>query len=89
MARFFFHLADGVSTPDQEGFELPDLEASRGAALHLLAQSLIDRPGDFWARREWLLTVADEAGLTLYTVQVFASDAPSVQIAPPNPIPSP
>ena len=89
MARFFFHLADGVSTPDQEGFELPDLEASRGAALHHLAQSLLDRPDDFWAKGEWLLTVADEAGLTLYTLQVFAADAPSVQIAAPHPVPSP
>ena len=89
MARFFFHLADGKSVPDEEGFELPDVEASRAEALHLLAQSLLDRPADFWAARDWQLTVADEGGLALYTVQVFASDSPSLLVAAPKPVPAP
>ena len=89
MARFFFHLADGKSAPDEEGFELADVHASRAAALHLVAQSLLDRPADFWASRDWLLTVTDESGLALYSVQVFASDSPSLEIAALRPVPAP
>ena len=80
MPRFFFHLSDG-SSPDTEGVELAGLDSAKAAALRLLGQSLLDRTDAFWNDRDWLLTVADGNGLTQFTVQVFATDAPSVQIA--------
>ena len=33
MPRFFFHVFDDVVVRDDEGIELPDAEAARGAAL--------------------------------------------------------
>lgn len=32
--RFFFHVRDDIEAPDNEGAELPDLEAARDKALH-------------------------------------------------------
>jgi len=81
MPRYHFHLADG-GADDEEGCELPDLAAARRAAVELLGQSLADRADAFWREGEWLLTVTDPGGLTLFTLRVFAADAPSVPPAP-------
>jgi hypothetical protein len=34
MPRFYFHLLNDIDAPDEEGKELPDLEAARAHARH-------------------------------------------------------
>jgi hypothetical protein len=78
MPRFFFQLDDGSPVSADEGTELDDLADARAMALRYLGQSLAEGPQDFWRRGEWRLVVTDENRLTLFAVQVRATDAPSI-----------
>ena len=80
MSRYFFHLANGVRDLDRDGAELPDLAAARTAAVQYFAQSLLDRPEDFWESPDWKLEVSDAGELTLFTIHILAQDAPAVSI---------
>jgi hypothetical protein len=84
MPRFFFHLDDGTPASTDESVELPDLGAARELALRYLGQSLSEGPSVFWSRGDWRLTVTDESRLTLFSVHVVATEAPSipVEVAP-------
>jgi len=87
MPRFHFNVQDGASSPDEEGTDLPDLEAARMSATALAGELLKDNARAFWQCPEWQLTVTDDRGLALFTVHVLASDAPvlQVEIIPQNP----
>ena len=86
MPRYFFNLSDGHSPADLEGVEFPDPEAARRAATRYLGQSLADHPDEYWRRGDWELIVTDASGLTLYRLQVVATEAPSIQATSlPNP----
>ena len=80
MARYFFHLSMGAEDLDREGVELDGLEEARRIGVRFLAQTLHDHADDFWISPEWRLDVADEAGLTLFSVHAFAQDAPVAAI---------
>ncbi len=80
MARYFFHLAMGTDDLDQEGVELDSLDEARRIGVKFLAQSLLDHADAFWISPEWRLDVANEEGLTLFSVHAFAQDAPVVAI---------
>jgi hypothetical protein len=84
--RFHFNVEDGLSTLDTDGVELPSIHAARIEAIRLTGEILRDNPQEFWDRPAWQMFVTDEAGLTLFSVQVLATDAPALQIQmiPPN-----
>ena len=69
MPRFYFNLRNDVSVDDQEGAELPDLDAARaraeGFARDLAAASVIDHGRINLSHR---IEIADESGQTLLTV---------------------
>jgi len=77
--RYFFHIHDGISLPDDEGTILNDLEAARLEAILLTSALLRENSKDFWNGHEWKLDVADEHGLTLFTLMFIALDAPVLQ----------
>jgi hypothetical protein len=77
MPRFFFTLDDGGAMRGAEGADLPTIEAVRAEAIRFLGHALADQPDAFWSRGEWKLTVADDGGLTLFMVEVIASEAPA------------
>ena len=80
MPRYHFNLSDGFTDVDVDGYELADLAAARTAAVLSLGRVLIDGPDDFWNDREWVLAVTDDAALTLFTLRVFATEAPALQV---------
>jgi hypothetical protein len=70
MARFFFNLRDDMSVDDEEGVELPDVEAARARAeayaLDMSAASVLEQGRiDLHHRIE----VTDEAGRNVLTVE--------------------
>ena len=75
MPRFYFHLHDGTEHPDRMGSELPGLEAAREHAAAYLGGLLRDGGGSVWNGEDWRLDVADEAGLVLLTIQIFAIES--------------
>ena len=75
MPRFFFHLHDGTDHPDREGSFLPSLEAARGHAAAYLGKLLRDGGNEIWNGEDWRLNVADETGLVLLTIYIFAIES--------------
>jgi hypothetical protein len=78
MARYFFHTEDGVCYPDEQGTELPDLDAARGVAIRTLGEILRDAPKLFEAEMSLRLVVTDEKQLSLFRLDVIGSEAPSL-----------
>lgn len=84
MSRFFFHLNDGTEHPDRLGSDLPDLEAARGHAAAYLGGLLRHGGESVWNGEDWRLNVADETGLVLLTIHLFAFEsAAGKQLARP------
>jgi hypothetical protein len=77
MPRYFFHIEDGASTPDDEGTELEDLAVAKCEAVKLAGQVMCDAAGDFWEKEEWKLTATDEHGLVLFCLQFVATESPA------------
>jgi len=51
MTRYYFHAADGVAIRDEEGEELPGLQAAKDVALDVLTEMLPLKRRDFWAHK--------------------------------------
>jgi hypothetical protein len=73
MSRYFFNTVDGRRYPDEEGTELPDLEAVRRKATRVIAELLKERPSELWDTGHLRVEVADEAGAIVMTVEVSLS----------------
>jgi hypothetical protein len=70
VARFYFHLHDDSDVPDEEGVELPDLQAARALALQLARVTFAETAKD--EGRVVLhhrIDVEDENGVVLDTVR--------------------
>ena len=69
MPRYHFHLHNDVNCPDEEGVELPDLQAARKTALHnarfTAGETVKDRGHLFGDHR---IDIEDENGAVLDTV---------------------
>lgn len=78
MPRYFFHIHDGRSIPDQEGTELPGLQAAQKEAVKLAGEMLASDPAEFWNCNQWQVEVQDETGLVLFTLDFIASMARAV-----------
>ncbi len=77
MPNYFFNLADGHVSLDQEGSEVVSLEQARIEAVIYAASLLKDKPEEVWAGGNWRVEVVDERGKLVFTVVVLALDAVS------------
>lgn len=74
MPIYFFQMAGHVA-PDPEGYDLPDLETARRVAVRTACAIIGQSVEEFWGQREWVMTVTDDAGLALFSLTFFATDA--------------
>ncbi len=77
MARFFFHLEHVRVVQDPEGSEHADLAAAKLHAVKLIAEALSQAPHHFWDADIYRMTVAQQDGLVLFTIDMFANIAPA------------
>jgi len=80
MPIYHFNVHDGVSMPDPEGHELPDLDAAKREAISLSGNLIRDMGEEFWQGDEWKLEVTDDLGLILFSLVFFATHAPSTAV---------
>ncbi|HWH18879.1 MAG TPA: hypothetical protein VNT77_11220 [Allosphingosinicella sp.] len=70
MPRFFFHLRNDIDAPDEEGTELPDLEAARAHATaearNMISVSVLETGRINLHHR---IDVGDETGQVVATVE--------------------
>ena len=77
--RFFFHTEDGRCFSDEDGTDLPDLEAAKAEALRLIGEVAREDAAEFWATGELRVTVADHRNLTLFALDMSAIMPPAIR----------
>jgi hypothetical protein len=73
MTRYYFHTDDGRRYPDEHGTECRDLAALRATALATMTQMAHALSDDFWNKESLRITVTDERGLTLMSLDLVAT----------------
>jgi hypothetical protein len=68
MPRYFFHVLDPGYTVDEEGRELPDLEAARALALESARDLVCVDVKNGWLNLDHSIEVRDERGDTVLIV---------------------
>src|SRR4028118_2395016 len=53
MPRYFFHVNDGVDSPDLSGTEFPGPDEARSEAVVACGETLRSLDGTFWGSRGW------------------------------------
>jgi hypothetical protein len=76
--QYFFQLP-AHELPDADGVDLPDIDTARRVAVRTACAMIAQNVDDFWARREWVMTVTDDTGLALFSLTLFATDAAVTQ----------
>ena len=75
MPRYHFIVHDGTDLDDPDGTELPDLQTARIEAVKLAGGLLLHSASQFWSTPDWHIEVRDDNGLSLFRIDVEASDA--------------
>lgn len=76
MPRYFFHVRDGRSVPDDTGTELADWAEARVEAIRLCGAIIEDDAERLALSDEWYLDVEDERGLVLFRFSFISLEAP-------------
>ena len=73
MPRYFFNVTDSEYIPDPNGTEVETLEQAKAQAVVFAGELIRDSGAKFWQGEDWLIEVADESGLTLFTLMFMAT----------------
>jgi hypothetical protein len=76
MPRFRFHLTHDLEVRDESGVELADLHSARRQAVKLIADVLCKEPELFWTSDIYRVSLADDRGLLLLSVEMIPQAAP-------------
>jgi hypothetical protein len=79
LPNYQFHFEGNEADREIEPHVFRDLAAAKCEAAKTLGAIICDAGLGIWNERDWGITVTNEAGLTLFTLSVMASDAPSIR----------
>ncbi|HLL29771.1 MAG TPA: hypothetical protein VK403_02130 [Allosphingosinicella sp.] len=68
MPRYFFHLYNDVISMDEEGVELPDLEAARANGIREAREMMLETVAEGRINLSHRIDIADESGAVLASV---------------------
>lgn len=77
MPRFYFHITD--QPPDGEGQEFTTVAEAKCEAVRYAGELICDSASTFWQSGEFTMTVTDDKGLTLFTLQLIGIDSPAMR----------
>jgi hypothetical protein len=77
MARYFFHTSNGHRCPDNEGVELDTMAEVQAEAARGCGELLKETAETFWQTQDLTMTVTDDGGLILFTVEIIATMSPA------------
>ena len=68
MPRFYFHLHNDIEAPDEEGLELPDLEAARSEAIRTGRELVAEAVRNGQVNLSHWIEIQDESGAQVLAV---------------------
>jgi hypothetical protein len=77
MARYFFHTEGALRQADDDGTELGDHGEARKHAIVFAGQVMHGEPSVLWDGNDFNVKVTDEAGLLLFTLTAYVTNAPA------------
>lgn len=82
MPRFHFNVHGDQSL--SEGIDLPTIAEAKNQATRFVARLMSDNAAEFWEAGHLGLSVADENGLLLFSIEIVGTDAPAIRIEMPH-----
>lgn len=79
MPSYHFEVEGRAHAGGPKVLELSDLVEAKREALKLAGTLIADASETFWDKPEWMLIVRDDAGLTLFQLQVRGAEGPAEQ----------
>ena len=79
MPTYHLDIQDGPTDQAHTVVDFNDLAEARCQALKLAGAAIQDTLGTFWDNPEWMLTVTDDGGETLFQLQVLGKEGPAAQ----------
>jgi hypothetical protein len=80
MPRFHFNVEHGGLSIDEEGNDLPGLAEAKCEAVRYAGRLLCERASNFWDTGDFVMTVTDNKGLVLFSLQFSAVEAPAIRM---------
>ena len=77
MPRYHFSIYDGVSLPDHDGTELPDLQAARQEAIRFAGKIIADEARTLSLGEDWRMEVTDGSGMLLFRLDFVVTASPA------------
>ena len=77
MPNYHFDIEGRTDGARQSVLEYKDLAEAKCEALTLAGALIADSAGTFWQKPEWMLIVSDDAGETLFQLQVLGAEGPA------------
>jgi hypothetical protein len=78
VARFFFHIFDGMSFRDEEGTELDGWREARFEAVRLAGEVIASEARHLELGEDWHMEVADAQGLLLFRLDFLIAASAAV-----------
>lgn len=82
MPRYFFDINDGRHVFDEDGTELPDIDAARRMAVRTAGAIVSDDADAVWPDATWAMEVSDADRRPLFSIE-FRIVASTAKEAPP------
>jgi hypothetical protein len=81
MPRFYVHTNNPIDgdVQDDEGFDFASVHEAKCQAVAYAGRLLCDVAEKFWDNADFKLTVTDESGLILFTMNVIGTEAPAIR----------
>lgn len=76
MSLYYFHLTPAQYSDRVSGVELANLQQAKTYAVKLMTEDLAQTPDKLWTNDGYSVTVSDERGLHLFTLDISATLAP-------------
>ncbi len=74
MPTYHFDVKAGTNDNARAIVEFENLAEAKCEALKIAGTAIRDASGTFWDNPEWMLIVTDDAGLTLFQLQVLGAE---------------
>ena len=79
LPRYYFNIDDGSGIEDKVRMDLPSLAEAKCEAVSYAGRLICDHAGKFWNSGDWTMTVTNENGLSLFTLQLVGTEAPAIR----------
>jgi hypothetical protein len=73
MPRYFFHLHDDLTVPDEDGMELADLEAAKACGIKEARSVAVEQVREGKLDLNHRIDVADEQSVVVHTIRFAAA----------------